>query len=921
MQIDPSSWEVGGTIVPKEKTPMFPDGDLQKTTNLMLMEWAKSSDLPMLLTLDSHMVGADRKPLQDIMLQNGNPDGWRYPQTYNQLTTEEAWARWSGEMGLAEYAREFASAVDNNMMLCDMVGEITMPGRVRLPMITVPREIRTTYPGDHTSQYLEMVMERIKEYGRFPMGDQVYIDRLLLELDVIAHNGQVDFLPYFLFLEEVCRDARDAGDLVGPGRGSAAGCLLAYLLKITHINPIEYGLSFARFLSIARINRKKFPDIDLDFGNAGAIAERLKARHGDKFVRICTVGTMKPRNALRDISRVLLHTRTNPEAAALVDEVSKSISIMPQGIGDSKKWFFGYTDDEGMYHAGEVDQNELLAKFFETYPDVEKGVRDALDIPRSLGRHASAYCIADIPISEIVPICRVGGEECTQFTKDPVEALGIQKIDLLGLNTLKDIGGCLKWVKHLRGIDLDFYNIPTDDAKTWAAFARGDNQTVFQFGSKIGVGLSKKISPSSIDDLAQMTSAGRPGTMDSLMPDGETKLIEQWESVRQGKKDPEVIHPSVAHILEPTGGICLFQEQISAMFEVACGYTEEQADEIREIVGKKKKDRMAQLLPEIRERLANSGWRDVQIESFISLCTAAANYSFNKSHAVAYSYTGYVCQYLKSNYPLEWWTSILQNSSKDDLEKNASFCSDLVSPPDVNLSELDFFIADRKKARSDEGRIIYPLRMVNKVKSAAQFVYEARPYRDLRDFHERVNRSKVHLGVTTQLIWAGAFDALCGVESILDRNSIYEQYMRLRGGLDEERYRRRTELELMRLQVEALPLWTPDYVGYMRRTPELMNVSIQGPGAVNRRRPKDSIMVGGIIKDVHSLLTKKNDKMAFVTISNLNETASLTFFPEAYAVHGEYLKEGEVVFAAGAVNEFNGRKSLLVDKFYVFHED
>lgn len=921
MRIDPRSWETKGAVVPKETTDKIPSGDLQKGVNLILMDFARDADLPLLLTLDSHMVEPERKFIQDIMLQNGNPDGWRYTETYCMATAQMAWERWLS-MGLGDRSREFASAAENNQVLVDMVEPISMPGRVRMPVVTVPERIRSRHPDSPVDQHLDLVLERIRLHGRFPYGNKVYEDRLHEEIEVIAYNGVVDFLPYFLFLDmEVCQVARDMGDLVGPGRGSAAGCLLSYLLRITHLDPIQHGLSFARFLSMGRINRGKFPDIDLDFGDAGAVAERLRVKHGQKVVRVSTVGTMKPRNALRDVSRVLLNTKEDPSMAELVDVVSKSISQIQQGISDSKKWMFGYTDDDGLYHQGEVDRNDLLHEFFQRFPEVRRGVQDALDVPKSQGRHASAYVVCDEPVRDVVPICLVNGEECTQFTKDAVEDMGLIKIDLLGLNTLKDIGGCIQWIERLRGEKIDFYDIPVQDRRTWAKFAAGENQTVFQFGSDIGIDLSRRVKPKSIEDLAQMTSAGRPGTMDALMPDGETKLIDQWIGVRQGNRDPEFVHPSVEHILAPTGGVCLYQEQISAMFQVACGYTEEQADEIREVVGKKKKDRMDQLLPEIRGRLRDSGWTTVQAESFISLCTAAANYSFNKSHAAAYSYTGYVCQYLKTNYPLEWWTSILQNSSKDDLEKNARYCCDLVSPPDVNVSELDFFIAERRKARSDEGRIVYPLRMVTNVKSAAQFIYDERPYADLQDFYSRVNRTKVNSRVVSQLIWAGAFDQMCGVESIVDRNRVFEQYLRLRKELDEETYRPRSELQLMKLQSAALPLWTPDYVEYMRGRPELSGVNLQGPGAVHRSRSGTALMVGGILKSVRRINTKKGDPMAFADLGNGMESTCLTFFPEAFGEFGEFLKEGEIVFVKGSVNEYRGEKSLVVDTFYVFDED
>jgi DNA polymerase-3 subunit alpha len=891
-----------------------------------MMGLARALDLPLLITLDAHMVSKETKFIQDILLQNGNPDGWRFSTTYFQMNTNEAWQSWC-EMGLGDFANEFAEGVDNNTMLADMIEEdMQLEKKIRLPHITIPADIRAMAPEDRSEQYLQIALRQIKYHGRMKQ-TEVYYARLEEELRVICDNGVVNFLPYFLFLEDVCRDARANGDYVGPGRGSAAGSLLSYLLGITQLDPIERGLSFARFLSQGRINRGKFPDIDLDFGDPGAVVDRLKERFGDNVVRINTVGTMKVKGAIKDVARILLDTRRNPKAKDEVEEVCKSIGNIPQGISDTNKWLYGYTDADGNSHPGEADLNGMLSRFFVKYPEVERGVTGVLDIPRSIGRHASAFCVAEEGIRDIIPICRVKGQECTQFTMGPVEELGLLKMDFLGLNTLKDIGRCLEWIERLRGIKLDPYALNESNQQVWAAFGRGRNETVFQFNGKIGVELCRKVRPRSVDELAQITSAGRPGTLDALMPDGHTKVVDNWVKVKRGEADPSFVHDSIVPILESTGGACLFQEQISAMFQIACGYTEEQADEIREIVGKKKKDQMDRLIPEIRTRLAASGWNEVQAESFISLCNAAANYSFNKSHAVAYSYVAYVCQYLKTVYPLEWWTSVLQNSDADDLRENARFCADLVHKPDVNFSDLDFFVAslDAIQGSSEDGRIIYPLRMVRGVGTAAESIIKTReeggPFLSLEDFYNRVNRTKVNVGIVANLIYAGAFDNIFGSVRITDRNHMLEAYGRLRGDLGDERYARKSKLELMNIQAKVLPLWAPDYVTYIR---EFTPISVSCPSLVNELPKSSAVIIGGIVRSVRRVTTKKGDPMCFLTLGNRNEIADVTVFPDLYSKedggvsHAELLQEGEVLFIDGKVNEYNGKRSMIADQIWYF---
>ena len=1061
MNLKPATWQAGSGFIPRECTTLAPNGDAQAGLNRKIMSLAKALDLPLLITLDAHMVSKESKFIQDILLQNGNPNGWRFSTTYFQMNTDEAWQQWC-EMGLGGFDKEFAEGVDNNTMLAEMIEEdMDLERKIRLPYVNVPLDIKELAPEDKEEQYLQLTLRRIKYHGRMKPTDEYY-DRLDEELGVITDNGVVNFLPYFLFLEDVCQDARANGDYVGPGRGSAAGSLLSYLLGITQIDPIERGLSFARFLSQGRINRGKFPDIDLDFGDPGAVVDRLKEKLGDNVVRVNTVGTMKVKGAIKDVSRILLDTRKNPRLKEEVDEVCKSIGVIPQGMADTTKWLYGYTDMDGNSHPGEVELNGALADFFEQYPEVERGVMGVLDIPRSIGRHASAFCVAEEGIRDIIPICRVKGQECTQFTMGPVEELGLVKMDFLGLNTLKDIGRCVEWIKKLRGKNIDPYDVNENNAQVWAAFGRGKNETVFQFNGKIGVELCRRVKPRSVEDLAQITSAGRPGTLDALMPDGVTKVVDQWVEVKRGESEPSFVHESIQRILESTGGVCLFQEQISAMFQVACGYSEEQADEIREIVGKKKKDKMDQLIPELRRRLADSGWNEIQAESFISLCNAAANYSFNKclspettvrvkgiglltleevapgmeiwsmdldgnfvwvtisdviegeaelhlvelsngkvmacsmdhkfrcedkemhplkevissdlevftdkglarvtgstplgksksidlevnhpdhqfladgvlvsnSHACSYSYIAYVCQYLKTLYPLEWWTSVLQNSSQDDMRENARFCADLVHKPDVNMSDLDFFVADMvpSEGSESEGRIIYPLRMVRGVGTAAESIIQTReeggPFLSMEDFYNRVNRTRVNVGVVANLIYAGAFDTLFGSNSIIDRNDMIKAYGRLRGDEKNDRYERKTKLELMNVQAKVLPLWAPDYVSYIRQSTPM---SVSCPSLVQELPVKSGLIIGGIVRSVRQIKTKKGYPMCFLTLGNRNEIADVTVFPALYmgprkeqdGTHAEDLQEGEVLFIDGKVNEYAGKRSMIAEQIWYFSD-
>lgn len=895
-------------------TERDPNGDKQRLVNLEMMDLADRHGLPLLMTTDAHMVSQDKKFCQDILLQNGNPDGWRFTRPYYQMTAEEAWNKWSGEMDLAEYEREFSEAVANNEKLVDMVGKIEVEHKVRLPSVSVPEDIRARYPDSSVDRNMAVVSRLIRMHGRLPEGPrrEEYLDRLDEEIEVIAHNGIIDLLPYFIFVEGMCRMARDAGQVCGPGRGSAAGSLLSYLLKITHLDPIEWDLSFYRFLSLGRIRRGKLPDIDLDFADPGWVSDAMKARLGDRFVRICTYGTIKGRSAIREVARVVMSTQTDPQAAAEVDEVAKTLPYIPQGVEDGKGWIFGFRDEMDVHHPGEIDRNPVIRDFFEKHPDVRRGVEDVLGIPKSIGRHAAAYAAADVPIPEIVPICRVGGEECTQNPMGPIEDMGLIKMDILGLNTLKDIGGCIDWVRGLRGIEIDPYDVPLDDEGTWKAFEEGRTETVFQFNKAIGVDLSRRFRPRSVMDLAQMTAAGRPGVMEALMPDGETKMVDQWVGVRSGERNPSYVHPSVRPILESTGGVCLFQEQISAMFMVACGYSEEDADEIREIVGKKKKDRMDALLPEIRRRLSESGWSEAQSESFISLCIAASSYSFNKAHSLVYSYLGYLCQYLKENYPVEWWASVLQNSSKDDLKQNARYCSKYITPPDVMSSGVDVFVADRT-GRSDRGRIVFPLSMVHGIRTAAEAVVDARPFSTLEEMYSKVDRKRVNKRVFSALIWSGAMDSMFGLgESsggIMGRNAIYSRYLEIKR--DKEPFRPLSRIEIMLRQGEAFPMIEPDYTGWIS---EKVGRNVTCVSTVPHRADGSRGTMGGVVREIRRIVTKKGDEMSFMKVTNSDSTVEVTRFPDVHRETNDLVGEGDLVAVRGRIQDWNGKRSLIADE-------
>jgi DNA polymerase III subunit alpha len=910
MKVKNSTWKIKRqTFLGLECSPQRSNGCLQKQANEAVMKVAKVMKGPLLMTLDSHFVAPEDKFRQDIVLM-GSARPWQFFTNYHQLSLQDAWKSWQARHGEdTKSANQFAEAVENNQTVVDMVEPVSFKKELHMAEPELPIDIVNS---DRTrDQKIEdYVMRLIAKHGRLPEGADrpKYLSRLKSELDVIARNPTVNFLPYFLVLHDVCKYARDNNIMTGPGRGSAAGSLLSYLLKITHLDPILFGLSFARFLSLGRIARGKFPDIDLDFGDPKAIVEWMKEKHGDRFARICTTGTMKLKGAIRDVSRALLDTKANKDKAELVEAVCKSLP-KSQTNSNSREYLYGWQNEEGA-HPGMIDVSPTLKKFLEDHPSVKEG----LD-----GRHASAYCLSDVDINTLLPMCLLGtaddSEVCTQFTMNPVEALGLLKMDFLGVNTLNDIQGALNLIKQRTGVDIDPYNfdqLPIDDPEVYQEFCQGHTESTFQFKTEIATKLCMQVRPTDLNALSAITANGRPGTMYSLMEDGKTTLIQAWVARRQGEEPVTYLHSELEEILEETQGIFCYQEQLLSAFKKCCGYTEEQADEIREAVGKKKIDQMAKFLPEIEERLYCRGWSETQVPSFISAFRAAAGYSFNKSHSCSYAYLGYICGWLKYHYPLEWWTSVMQNSTPDDLKANAHSCKDFVVSPDINRSDMDFYIIDGKREK-----IVYPLGMVKRVKKAGVDIVGKKPFSSLEDFYSRVDRRVVNKGVMASLIWSGAFDRLCNVFRPEDRNFVYREYLALRGDVKPDKYPPLlNEFEILLNQNEALPLNAANFSELIEQESGRKVLSYEEALALPDKR---LCLVAGVVTRVNPYTPKKtaakpNPKaMCFLEISDKSTKIDITVFNDVYEARKSRLTVGTALLVEAKVNNYNGKRGLVAE--------
>ena len=908
MKINQQSWrEVkDGLFLRREQTPFCPSGDLQADGNKLIMKIAKKTGLPLLLTLDSHFVKDEQKIIQDLALQNGKDEGvgLKFSTSYHMLSTNGAWSNWCKIHGEdRESVMAFEQAVENNQQLIEKCSPIEFEQEFHLPDISIPAEIKSA-SASHEEATRTYVMSLVARYGRMKDTDE-YRDRLEMELNVVCDNGKINFLPYFITLHDVCVVARSLHQAVGIGRGSAGGSLLAYLLYITHKDPIVYDMSFERFLSRGRINRGKFPDIDMDFSEPNKLAAALKDIYTDKIVRVCTTGTNMVKSAIKDVARVCLSTKEDKVAKEYIETVCKTISNVPQGVEDLNKWLDGYEDDTG-HIEGELERNKILQLFFNTYPDEANLVRSILGVPKSIGRHAAAYCIADQSIHQLVPICVVKGEVCTQFTMGPIEKLGLIKFDMLGLNTLKDVANCVRLIKERHDVDIDIYNVPEDDCEVYRDFALGKTESVFQFSGTVPTTICKSIQPTSVHDLSAVTAACRPGTMYAEVEEAGKKItfIDLWVKRRRGLP-VTYIHPSLEPILSSTHGIFIFQEQINRMFVDCCGYSPEKADEMREVIGKKKKDKMDELLPDIRARLKSRGWSKSQIDAIVSLCVAASSYSFNKSHSLTYACLGYVCMWLKHHYSLEWWTAILQNSTHEDLKENAQYFTQYLMPPDINRSDVDFYIID-----DEMNKIVYPLSMIKGVKNAAQEIVKFKPFSSMEEFLGKVEKRKVNKRVVTAMIWAGAFDEMpeAGTGALwTKRNALYAKYRALRKEDPPEEF---SKGSVLKMESASMCIGEPDiYSLYKQKYPSTPAIPID---MIKNMRDGEHVTTIGIITAIKMVKTKAEQKdMCFIDLSNAEHMMSVTFFSKDYAEHKANIVENNILRVAGKLNLYNGRLSII----------
>jgi DNA polymerase-3 subunit alpha len=835
--------------------------------------------------------------------------------------TNEFYLKSSAEMAeaFAEWPEALASTLEIAQR-CDVEIEL---GKQLIPSYPTPN-------GEAEDVYLRArVMEGLRErYGDPPPAEA--FERMELELEVIERMG---FNAYFLIVWDFVKYAKDNGIAVGPGRGSAAGSIVAYCLQITDVDPLAYDLLFERFLNPERVS---MPDIDIDFSVRGRerVIRYVTEKYGKESVaQIVTFGKMFPRAATRDAARVLGHDY------GAGDKLAKLIPDPIMGRSPS----FEDCMQPGQPLRAEVERDPIAKQIV----DVARGLEG---IVRNSSIHAAAVVIADRPLTDIVPLqlADAGSDEAgekvyrtvTQFSMKPIEEIGLLKMDFLGLRNLDVIEDALDIVERSTGDRPDMATLPLDDAKTYAMLAQGDSIGVFQFESEGMREALKKVRPTEFEDLVALVALYRPGAMDQI------------PTYARGKRSPESVtyaDERLRPIIESTKGVILYQEQAMQIAKSLAGFSGAKADDLRKAIGKKNREAMAKLKPEFVEGCRASGTSEAVIEQLWQTNERSADYSFNKSHAACYALISYRTAWLKANYPAEYMAALI-SSVMDTKDKVPFFVAQTeqmgleILPPDVNESDHEFMVLD--------GRIRFGLDAVKGVGFAAvEAIKRAReeggPFTSLWDFCERVDNRAVNKKAIEALIKCGAFgstgatrrgmlavleqaqasgqraqqDALMGQGSIFDLG-VTGSHPPGGGGseaaaafaapshpaIPREEF---DQAQLLAVEKEAIGLFISAHP--LKAVREAMRLKVDCPLAqLAERRDGEWVTAGGIITQSKKIRTKKGDHMMFATLDDLEGSVEILVFGKALAAYEEALALDSVVLVRGRVDHKDASKTCLV---------
>jgi DNA polymerase-3 subunit alpha len=871
--------------------------------NKKLLEMGMKHSARYIATNDVHYINQDDARLQDILLAIQTQTLLSDPERM-RMTDDSYYLRAPEEM--SRLFAEVPESLSNTLLIAERCNvDLSFKG-YHLPDFPVP----AGYTVDSYLRYLCDEGAR-KRYGEEATSQKVR-ERIDYELGVVQKMG---FEAYFLIVWDLCRHARE-NNIWYNARGSAAGSIVAFVLEITLVDPLQHDLLFERFLNPGRIS---MPDIDLDFRDdrRSEMLEYCTRKYGsDKVAQIITFGTMGTKAALRDVARVM--DIPLPE----VDRVAKLVPFV-SGRNTTMEDALAVPDFKRIY-----DEQPHLRELIDTAAKMEGTVRNA-------GTHAAGVVISDKPIIEYLPLHRPtsGSEETpiktvTQFEMGILDSLGMLKVDFLGLITLSVMAKACDLIEKRHGVKLDLNNIPLDDPKSFEIMGAGQTAGLFQVE---GGGMTRwivQMKPKTLDNIVAMVALYRPGPM-AFIPDYIARM--------HGDADVEYRHPALQPIFQDTFGIPVYQEQLMRAAVDLAGYTPSESDELRKAISKKNKKDIDKHRAKFVKGAVNQGMAQEIAESIYSDWEEFARYGFNKSHAADYGVIAVQTAYLKSHYPAEYMTALL-SASAGQTEKVAFYVSDArsmgvqVLPIDINASGWDFEIEEVDGKPS----IRFGLGAVKNVGQAAvEVILKERDqngkFKDLNDFARRADLRAVGKRALECLIKVGAMDSFgnrAALLASLDRivaisNAHFRAadagQMSLFGtttGVVEEitlpEVNNVDKREMLNWERELIGLYISDHplTPYQQTFAQIVSYF---SGQLNEAQHEEKVRVAGLVTNVRPYMTKTNKPMGFVTLEDIQGNLELVLFPRTWAQTREQLTVGQIVIVEGKVDTNSTPPKILVD--------
>ena len=875
----------------------------EKTVNRALRDLAEKHGIGLAATNDVHYVYADDSEFHDILLcvQTGrtinDPDRMRFSGPDYYLKSEQE---------MAALFADYPGAIENTAKIAARCQVDFTFGELQLPFYPIPASFESD------DAYLRALCEE-RIPMRYPNAANEIRERLSYELGVIHNMG---YASYFLIVWDFINYARGHGVEVGPGRGSAAGSIVAYLLGITNIDPLQYALLFERFLNPERVS---MPDIDIDFDdiNRGRVISYVKERYGEDHVaQIATFGTMGAKGAIRDVGRVL--EMPFSEVSAITKLVPTELNItLERALKESADLRRVYDEDENVRRV--ID----LARKIE-------------GLPRNTSIHAAGVVIAKMPLTSQVPVWVSEGTLVTEFDKDDVEALGLLKMDFLGLRTLTIIADTVNHVREVHGIAVDVDSIPLVDGKTSQMLCDGDTGAVFQMESAGMTNLVKELQPKGFVDLIPTVALYRPGPLGSGM-------VTDFIDGLHGKKDVVYMHPLLEPILKETFGVVLYQEQVMQIVQVLAGFSLGQADLLRRAMGKKKHDLLMAQKEIFLQGCAKNGLEASLANHIFDLLTHFADYGFNKSHSAAYGLLAWQTAYLKAHYPVEFMAGVLTSimDKTDKIPVYIQLCRRMgikILPPDINSSAASFGIED--------GAIRFGLAAVrnvgeNAIVSMERVRAEGGKFRSLVDFCARVDLRTVNKRAIESLIKCGAFDGI-GTErnqllaaldaAIQDAARRQRDLLSGQGGLFGEETME--EVQQIRVSEDIPPstvrerlTWEKEATGFYITGHPLDDFSetlssLLSIGEITHivGKERQLVRIGGILTSTKRFTTKKGDTMLFAELEDFSGKIEVTVFPRVFYAHVSALEPDAIIVVEGRVDTTGEEPKLIAEEIWRMNE-